>query len=260
MVGYGSGRYLQRLQGTLYIMHYYQFNIGDYAKSTLHLSQIEDLVYRRLLDRYYDTEKPLDSDINKLCRFIRMSDYKKETQQVLEEFFSLTQKGWIQKRVQRELGVYSAKAETARANGKKGGRPKKTQSVLSGNPELTQEKAKQEPLTNNHKPIDKDMSSAKADPIPYSEILNIYNDTVKVLPKALKLNDKRKRSIKKLWHSKDEKGNLSYQNLSFYPRWFAWVDKNKFCTGEGSTGWIADFDFCVSIEKIEKAREGKYGN
>ncbi len=73
---------------------------------------------------------------------------------------------------------------------------------------------------NNDKNENNTIKSAKADPIPYTEILNIYNDTVKVLPKALKLNDKRKRSIKKLWHSKDEKGNLSYQDMAFYSRWF----------------------------------------
>jgi len=34
-------------------MHYYQFNIGDYASHTRHLSDLEDLAYRRLLDAYY---------------------------------------------------------------------------------------------------------------------------------------------------------------------------------------------------------------
>ena len=138
-------------------MHYYQFNIGDYAKSTLHLSHIEDLAYRRLLDRYYDTEKPLETDITKLCRFIRMGSYETETQQVLDEYFSITQKGWIQKRVQKELGTYSLKADSARANGKLGGRPKKTQSVNLANPELTQQKAKQETLTIKHKPLTKEI-------------------------------------------------------------------------------------------------------
>jgi len=136
-------------------MHYYQFNIGDYAKSTLHLSMMEDLAYRRLLDRYYDTEKPLEADVEKLCRFIRMTNQKKETQQVLSEFFTLTKKGWIQKRVQKELAAYSLKADTARANGKRGGRPKKTQPVSSGLPVETQEKAKQEPLTINQEPLNK---------------------------------------------------------------------------------------------------------
>ena len=142
-------------------MHYYQFNIGDYAKSTMHLSMIEDLAYRRLLDLYYDTEKPLEPDVKKLCRLIRLSSHENETHQILSEFFNLTKKGWIQKRVQKELTAYSRKATAARDNGKKGGRPKKTQSVNLANPELTQSKAKQEPLNINHKPLS---SSDKAKP------------------------------------------------------------------------------------------------
>ena len=40
-------------------MNYYNFHIGDYARRTRHLSVIEDLFYRRLLDLYYTTEAPL---------------------------------------------------------------------------------------------------------------------------------------------------------------------------------------------------------
>lgn len=130
-------------------MHYYQFNIGDYAKSTKHLTLFEDLAYRRLLDLAYDTEKPLPKDIDKLTRLIGMREQKTETQQVLEEFFFLTKNGYIQKRVKRELDAYSAKAVVARANGKKGGRPPKTQQKPSGLDIGTQKKAKQEPINNN---------------------------------------------------------------------------------------------------------------
>ena len=131
-------------------MHYYQFNIGDYVKSTRHLSPIEDLIYRRLLDLCYDTEKPLPEDPAKIARLIGLSENLTETQAILEDYFIKTQKGYIQKRVQKELKKYSAKASAARENGKLGGRPKKTQSVNLANPELTQSKAKQEPLNNNH--------------------------------------------------------------------------------------------------------------
>ena len=154
-------------------MHYYQFNIGDYMKSTRHLSIIEDIAYRRLLDRYYYTEKPLDLNIDKLVRLIGLKDHKTETQQILSEFFNETKKGFIQKRVQRELVKYSAKATAARENGKLGGRPKKTQSVNSANPDLTKSKAKQEPRTKNHKPKIK----TKASPFIVPESIN--NETWK---------------------------------------------------------------------------------
>ncbi len=128
-------------------MFYYQFNIGDYTKSTHHLSNIEDLAYRRLLDLAYDTEKPLDLSVENLARLIRLKNNLTETQQILDEYFIKTKNGYIQKRVKKELDKYSSKVDAARKNGKKGGRPKKTQLVNSANPEQTQAKTKQETRT-----------------------------------------------------------------------------------------------------------------
>lgn len=148
-------------------MHYYQFNIGDYAKATRHLSNLEDLAYRRLMDIYYDTEKPLISDVDKLARLINMRENKKEIENVLTDFFVLSDEGYSQKRIDEEIEHYTAKADAARANGKKGGRPKKakanpketerepkkTQSVILANPAETGSKANQEPITNNQQPV-----------------------------------------------------------------------------------------------------------
>jgi uncharacterized protein YdaU (DUF1376 family) len=150
-------------------MHYYQFNIGDYAKATRHLSNLEDLAYRRLMEIYYDTEKPLVNDVDKLARLINMRENKKEIEVVLSDFFTLSDDGFSQKRIDEEIQNYNAKADTARANGKKGGRPKKanwnpeeteqepkkTKSVILANPEETGSKANQEPITNNQEPITK---------------------------------------------------------------------------------------------------------
>lgn len=147
-------------------MHYYQFNIGDYAKHTRHLTLMEDLAYRRLLDFYYDTEKPLPVDVKKLSRLVGMPDHQNEISQVLEDFFSFTDGGYSQKRVDDELARFSAKADAARENGKKGGRPKKpkkTQSVNLANPEETGSKANQEPITNNQQPLKSKPLSGKPD-------------------------------------------------------------------------------------------------
>ena len=137
-------------------MHYYQFNIGDYARSTRHLSNMEDLAYRRLIDRYYDTEEPLIADLQKLARLINMRDNVAEVTNVIEDFFTKTDDGYVQSRVIKELAKYAAKADVARENGKLGGRPKnpgKTQRVTDRNPAETGSKANQEPITINHKPI-----------------------------------------------------------------------------------------------------------
>lgn len=106
-------------------MHYFQQNIGDYAVATRHLSNMEDLAYRRMMDLYYDKEAPLILDINKLSRLIRMQDNKEEIISVLDDFFVETENGYTQSRIEKEIANYKDKAEKARANGKLGGRPPK---------------------------------------------------------------------------------------------------------------------------------------
>ena len=140
-------------------MHWYKFNIGDYARSTRHLNQSEDLAYRRLIDLYYDKEKPLISDVSKLARLIDMRENHTDIQAVLDDFFVLEDDGYHQSRMDNELVDYHGKADQARANGKLGGRPKKprtnqeeTQRVNSANQEETGSKAKQETTTINQQP------------------------------------------------------------------------------------------------------------
>ena len=134
-------------------MHYFQFNIGDYIKNTIHLSLMEDLAYRRLLDHYYDSEKPIPTDIPMVSRKMRLDADIIQT--VLSEFFELTPEGYRNHRADLEIASYHEYMAKQKANGSKGGRPKKTQPKPTANPSKTQNNPKQEPLTTNHKPIDK---------------------------------------------------------------------------------------------------------
>lgn len=43
-------------------MHYYQFNIADYRKDTVHLTRIEHSIYRDLIDWYYLEETPIPKE------------------------------------------------------------------------------------------------------------------------------------------------------------------------------------------------------
>ena len=153
-------------------MHYYQFNIGDYAKSTKHLTLLEDLAYRRLLDIYYDTEKPLNSNVKQLARIAGMSAHTDEITNVLADFFNETEEGFTQKKAACEIEAYQAKAGTARVNGKLGGRPKKTQpepketqSVNSANPDETGLQGNYKPLTTNYKPTTINQLEEKTTPV-----------------------------------------------------------------------------------------------
>lgn len=95
-------------------MHYYKFNIGDYASHTQHLDEIEDLAYRRMLDWLYLNEMPLPSKAEEIARLIRMRTHCERIADVLREFFTLTEEGYINERVSRELAGYQEKSEKAK--------------------------------------------------------------------------------------------------------------------------------------------------
>jgi len=124
-------------------MHYYQHNIGDYRRDTVHLSLLEHGVYRQLLDMYYLSESPIPRETQQVIRRLsaRTQDEINAVEIILNEFFLLSEDGWTHKRCDVEIADYRHKASNSRENGKKGGRPKlipepeKTHQVIPGNPE-----------------------------------------------------------------------------------------------------------------------------
>lgn len=77
---------------------------------------LEDSAYRRLLDVYYSTEKPLPKEHDKVCRLIRAKSRqeKKSVVTILQEFFLLRSDGWINKRADQEIAKYKDKTDKAR--------------------------------------------------------------------------------------------------------------------------------------------------
>ena len=149
-------------------MHYYSFHIGDYRAATAHLSNEEDLAFRRLLDMYYDTEQPIPLDTQWVARRLRVDIDTLVS--VLNDMFLHTENGWTHSRCDAEISHYHELAQRNRENGKKGGRPKKP----SGLPVESQSEPKetlttnQEPITNNHKPK-KESATVVARPLDVSE-------------------------------------------------------------------------------------------
>ena len=135
-------------------MHYYKFNIADYRKDTGHLSTIEHGIFRQLIDWYYLDEQPIPLETQVVSRRLRLgSDDLIFLENVLSDFFQKTAKGYVHKRIELEIREYHEQSEKNKANGKRGGRPKKTQSVISGLPDESQKNPNHKPITINHKPI-----------------------------------------------------------------------------------------------------------
>jgi uncharacterized protein YdaU (DUF1376 family) len=93
-------------------MNYYPFHMGDYLKSTAHLTNDEDLAYRRLLDLYYDSEAPISNDTTKVARRIRLP--KEVVTGILEEYFDHQDDGWHNERCDIEIKKYRAMQEGGR--------------------------------------------------------------------------------------------------------------------------------------------------
>jgi uncharacterized protein YdaU (DUF1376 family) len=121
-------------------MIWYKFHLGDYITHTTHLSDAEDLAYRRLMDMYYMSEKELPLDTNLIARKIRLD--LDITESVLGEFFEMTKTGYYNHRCHVEISKYQAQVENNRSLGKRGGRPKKTESITESKPKVNPKKIK----------------------------------------------------------------------------------------------------------------------
>lgn len=153
-------------------MHYYQFNIGDYLSHTRHLSPIEDICYRRALDYYYLHENPLPLNVKNLARLLLLSEYEKQLEVVLDEFFDYTENGFINPRADKEIQQYQGFAEA----GKRGAA--KRWSKDADSPPISP--PKQPPIANNkQEPINnKQIKTPSATKVacPAGVSLNIWND------------------------------------------------------------------------------------
>jgi uncharacterized protein YdaU (DUF1376 family) len=136
-------------------MHYYPHNIGDYRKDTSHLSLLEHGIYRQLLDSYYLDEMPLSNDLAKLMRShsVRNADEQQALQNVLTDFFELTENGYIHKRCEDIIAKFHGKSESARASAMARWGKQNKDSNANALPTQSEGNANQEPITNNHKPI-----------------------------------------------------------------------------------------------------------
>jgi uncharacterized protein YdaU (DUF1376 family) len=153
-------------------MHYYPHNIADFNNATRHLTRVERSVYRDAIERYYDTEQPLQGDdFNRLARILlcQSEEEKAALTTILDEFFVLDGGVYRHERCDSEIEKYqannSAKARAGKASAEARRKAKKADSPLQEQQKETpvehvlntcstdeQLTNNQEPITNNHKP------------------------------------------------------------------------------------------------------------
>ena len=273
-------------------MHYYKFNIADYRKDTAHLSRLEHGIYRDLIDWYYLEETPIPKKTQTVLRRLRLAteEEKQALENVLEDFFTLEDDGFKHARIEEEIAEYQEKSKTNKANGKKGGRPKKKKpeeteknpngfdSDSENKPNANQNESEQnpnhKPLTINHninntakavcdfpveKPPDKlpDKPTSKPIQVPIKKIVELYHELLPELPKVQKLTDTRKKQISARWKSGD------IGDLDEWREYFEFVRGSRFLMGRSppSTGhklFVADLEWLTKESNFVKVWEGKY--
>lgn len=137
-------------------MHYYPRRLGDYSTATTHLSMLEHGAYTKLLDYYYSTEKPLPADRCERIAGAYETHEREAVSSVLQQFFTLTDSGWVNAKADEVISDFRAKSLKAKESA--GKRWKRTESDGNANA------CANAMLTQNSKPITQKEEQKKEHP------------------------------------------------------------------------------------------------
>lgn len=117
-------------------MFSYQFHIGDFNRATRHLSRLERSIYRDMLDIYYETEKPLPLDVERIFRLVVAISNEERTavEQALNEFFHKNELGYVHVRCELEIERYKNNTTQKSEAGKRSAaaRAAKREQIING--------------------------------------------------------------------------------------------------------------------------------
>lgn len=136
-------------------MHYFQFNIGDYYSHTSHLSPMEDLAYRRLIDKYYLNEQPFNGRSTDVARKLGLVEHSEAVGYVLREFFVQDADGnWQHERINQDISSYKTKIDAAKRAGEASAKSRKNKSLEQplNDSSTTVEQPFNQLITNNQEP------------------------------------------------------------------------------------------------------------
>lgn len=108
-------------------MHYFNFQIKEWVANTAHLTPEEEGVYLRLINYYYDSEKPIpliggeivNREFSSIIRKLRLTQQFQMVADLLQEFFTETEQGWIHERCDVEIAKYKLMADAGKRGAEK---------------------------------------------------------------------------------------------------------------------------------------------
>jgi len=98
----------------------------------------------------------------------------------------------------------------------------------------------------------KNKNKIEKEDIPYEQILDLYHGICVSLPKVIKLNDSRKKTLKARWNE--------YKDIAAFEELFTKTEESDFLIGKNSNGWQANFDWILNGNNMVKILEGTYEN
>ena len=235
-------------------MHYFQFNIGDYASHTRHLSPMEDLAYRRLLDLYYLKDGEVYGDEAEVARQVGLREYVQEVKQVLQDFFCLdADDRWAHARCDAEIAHFRQKSEKASNAGKASAQRRSNKRSTDVQPTNNQQ-----PITNNQEPIihsnecmsETPVSDEQEDKFNPRHVMEFWNQTAQQLgkPKVRDLTPERRDLLK---------ARIGQYSIDDFVTVFENIKTSPFLRGDN--GWRGcTFDWVFKKSNFQKILEGNY--
>ena len=249
-------------------MHYYQFNIGDYQSHTSHLSDTEDLAYRRMLDWCYLHEKPLPLEPDEVARQIRMRSHSDSITAVLQEYFERTESGWISERVIKEIEAVGVKKEKASASAKARWNKASHANALPTQSDSNATHNTEHKTQDTIKEAKASLSVASLPTCPHKEILKLWQTKLPNLVQPRVWEGARQASLRQRWIQASKPSEFSKKGYSTVSEGLTWwasffdyiADDTKLAKGFETNGrvWVPDLEWVVNATNFQKIIDGKY--
>ena len=212
----------------------------------------------------YRNHLALLSDEERGRLLMALLDYSENGKEPELEGAALMAFSFIRSQLDRDANKYAKTVEKRREAGRQGGRPPKANESNENQMEAkkangfqeNQNEAKNPDIdTNADIPPDDGEQPAPeappADPVPYSEIVDMYHTICVSYPKLRNIGGSRKKAIAARWKE-------YRQDLDTFRELFTRAEASQFLKGKNKRNWTADFNWLLNSENMAKVLEGNY--